>query len=52
MSPREEMGDPPVVTGAEKKILLRVARETLVRHLTDGGIPSYAVTEPGGALAY
>jgi uncharacterized protein (TIGR00296 family) len=47
MSPREETGDPPVVTAAEKETLLRVARETLVRHLTDGGIPSYTVTEPG-----
>ena len=47
MSRREEMGDPPVVTGAEKETLLRVARETMVRHLTDGGIPSYTVTEPG-----
>ena len=47
MSPREEMGDPPVVTAAEKETLLRVARETLVRHLTAGGIPSYTVTEPG-----
>jgi len=47
MSRREEMGDPPVVTGAEKEALLRVARETMVRHLTDGGIPSYTVTEPG-----
>ena len=47
MSRREEMSDPPVVTGTEKETLLRVARETLVRHLTDGGIPSYTVTEPG-----
>ncbi len=47
MGRKEEMGDPPVVTGAEKETLLRVARETLVRHLTDGGISSYTVTEPG-----
>jgi AmmeMemoRadiSam system protein A len=39
--------DIPVLTDAEKRTLLRMARETLTGYLKSGRMPAYSVTEPG-----
>jgi AmmeMemoRadiSam system protein A len=42
-----ENAAPPKLRDAEKSLLLRIARETLVEHLTAGTTPEYAFEEPG-----
>jgi AmmeMemoRadiSam system protein A len=39
--------DTPVLTDDEKRLLLRIARETLASYLTTGRLPAYHVEQPG-----
>ena len=47
MGTQRQNPDIPVLTDAEKKTLLRMARETLTGYLKSGRMPAYSVTEPG-----
>jgi AmmeMemoRadiSam system protein A len=42
-----QRADAPVLTDAEKRSLLRLARETLTGYLDTGRVPTYSATEPG-----
>ncbi len=47
MSTPQRAAETPVLTEAEKRSLLRIARETLSGYLNTGRAPTFSVTDPG-----